>query len=396
MRVLFATLLLIDQGPVLLGSPEYQPSAARPFGFRGDGSGRFPGATPALEWSSTKNVRWSATVGKGYASPVLTNALVLILSEPGVLIALDRATGKERWKVQTSPADLSDPAARAIAEKYKAKDAGLAAATPVTDGSMVYLVLASGIVRALGLDGTPKWIALIDAEQNTSYGRSASPVLAGGRLYVHMTNLYAFDPATGKQLWMNAEAKCTYGTPLVLKDVVVTSGGEVVRVADGKGINTGVGPAFHTTPVEQGGILYFGDKQARAVRLDAAFKDTDLWSGDLKEDVFGSPLVHDGLFFGANGRGELFAFDDKGNAVISARPLFGEDAPKDSVYSSLTLAGNYLFLNSNPGEMVVLEATREAKLVARNKLGEGSGASPVFSGRDLFLRDGDRLHCIRP
>lgn len=37
-----------DRGP--LGSPEFHPSAERPVGWRGDGSGRFPAATPPLEW----------------------------------------------------------------------------------------------------------------------------------------------------------------------------------------------------------------------------------------------------------------------------------------------------------------------------------------------------------
>jgi len=37
-----------DRAP--LGSPEFHPSAEHPVGWRGDGSGRFPAATPPLEW----------------------------------------------------------------------------------------------------------------------------------------------------------------------------------------------------------------------------------------------------------------------------------------------------------------------------------------------------------
>jgi hypothetical protein len=60
------------------------------------------------------------------------------------------------------------------------------------------------------------------------------------------------------------------------------------------------------------------------------------------------------------------------------------------------MAGKHLYLTSLTGETLVIEATREAKVVARNKLKDGTGASPVFSGKDLFLRDGDRLYCIAP
>jgi outer membrane protein assembly factor BamB len=403
MRALLAAVLLArlsGPGPGLPGSPEDQPTAARPFGWRGDGSGRFPGAAPPTEWSPTKNVRWRTAVGKSYSSPILTDSCILVTSEPNLLISVDRATGKEGWRHEVKTCDLVDASARATAEKYKPKDTGLTAATPVTDGTNVYAVFANGIVCSVDLSGKRKWTAFIDAEQSTSYGRSASPVIVGGRLIVHMTHLYAFDPETGKQLWVNSEARCTYGTPAGFKaggvEVIVTSGGDVVRAQDGKGLQSGVGPAFHTSPLAQDGLLYFGDRQVRAVRLDAAFKDTEEWSGEMTADVFGSPVLHDGLLFAVTGKGELFAFDSKGTAVINGRMLFGDEAGADTVYSSLTLAGKHLFLCSNPGEIVVLEATREAKVVARNKLKDGSGSTPVFSGREIYLRDGEFLCSIGP
>lgn len=353
------------------------------FGFRGDGTGRYPDATPVVEWSATKNVKWTATVGRSYSSPILTEACVIVLAEPNNLICLDRTTGKERWRVELK-----------LIPEYKAKDTGLTAATPITDGKSVYAVLANGTVQAVGLDGTVRWTAHIDALQNTTYGRSASPILAGGKLVVHMTNLYAFDIGTGKQEWVNAEARCNYGSPAVHQDVIVTCAGDVVRLTDGKGLNSGVGPAYHTTPVEKDGVFYFGDKKIFAIRLDPDGKDKEVWKGEMTADTFGSPLLHDGLLFTSTGKGELFAFDGTGKAVIEGRPLFGDETPVETVYSSVTLAGKYLFVGSNLGEMVVLEATRDAKLVGRNKLKDGSGSSPVFRGSDLYLRDGDKLYCI--
>jgi outer membrane protein assembly factor BamB len=392
-----------DAGPpVPLGSPEFRPTPERPFGWRGDGTGRFPGATPVTEWSLTKNVRWSAVVGKSYSSPVVTDKLVLVTSEPDLLLCLDRAAGKELWRAKVTPADLSDAQARAAALEYKAKDTGMAAATPVTDGKSVYVVFANGIVRALDLGGKAKWTAFIDAKQNTAYGRSASPILTAGRLVVHMTNLYAFDPATGKQLWENTEARCAYGTPLGLRlggaDLVVTPAGDVFRADDGKNVNSQIGNSSNSSPVTQDGMIYFGEKDVRAIRLGAEFKDESVWNSEIAGEVFGSPLLHDGLMFTATGKGELFAFDTrkKGAAepVIDARALFGEPGAEPVAYSSLTLAGKFLFLASNQGEVVVLEATREAKPVGKNRLKDGSGSAPVFSGKDMFLRDGDSLYCI--
>src|SRR5258706_1927959 len=34
-----------------LGSAEFRPTLERPFGWRGDGTGRYPGATPPVSWS---------------------------------------------------------------------------------------------------------------------------------------------------------------------------------------------------------------------------------------------------------------------------------------------------------------------------------------------------------
>lgn len=389
--------------PAPLGSAEFRPTAERPFGWRGDGSGRYPGATPVLEWSPTKNVRWSAQVGKSYASPIVAGELIVVLSEPGLLIALDRGTGKEKWRKEITTSELADPGARSAAEEYKAKDTGFAAATPVTDGAAIYAILANGMVQAIDLAGKATWTTFIDAKQTTAYGRSASPVLADGKLIVHLTNLYALDPATGKQLWVNSDSRCQYGTPAVLRQgsatLIVTPAGDVLQARDGKNLNTQIGNTSNVSPVVEDGLIYFVEKDVRAIRLGADYKDESVWNGEIMGDVFGSPLLHGGLVFTATGKGELIVFDasKKGSVepLFEARPLFGEEGGAQPIaYSSFALAGKYLFLNSLAGDIVVLEATRAARQVARNKLKDGSGSPPVFSGKDLFLRDGDRLYCI--
>ena len=392
---------------VPLGSPDFMPSVTRPFGFRGDGSGRFPGATPPLAWSEKKNVRWSAVVGKSFSSPILAGKYVLVTSEPSLLICLDRMTGAVRWKLETNPAGLADEKSRKQAADYQPAPAGagMSAATPVTDGKNVYVVFANGIVRAVDLDGKPRWTSFIGAEQNTGYGRSASPIIAAGRLIVHMTNLYAFDLDTGKQLWVNEEAKSRYGSPAAFMSgettLIATPAGDVVRVDDGKSVGASIGSGFNSTPLAAGGVIYFGEKEVKAVRLNAAFKDEEVWSSDMDGDVFGSPLLHDGMLFTATSLGELYAFnaEAKGtsDAVIKGRSVFAEEgveAAPVSVYASLTLAGKYFFLSTTHGEIVVLDANREAKRIAKNILPGDSGGTPIFTGKEMFLRDGSNLLCI--
>ncbi len=380
------------------------PLAADTFGFRGDGTGRFPDATPPTAWSSDKNVRWSTVVGKSYSSPILTDKLVILTSEPNLIVAVDRTTGAVQWKTIIKAADLPDEKTRAAAAEYEPPKAGsgFAAATPVTDGKLIYTVFSNGIVCAVDLQGKRLWSVYIDAMQNTGYGRSASPILFAGKLIVHMTNLYAFDPATGKQLWINEDAKSTYGTPIGTRindaDVIVTAAGDVVRAADGKILGSEIGKSDHASPVAADGILHFFDSNVSAVRLGPDFKEKEIWSDTVSDDVFSSPLIHNQIAFLITGKGAFYAYDTKGKALTEARPLFPEpDAAAQAgpvSYGSITLAGKYLFIPSRQGDMVVLEATAEAKVVARNKLPAGSGGTPIFSGKSMFIRDGDRLFCI--
>lgn len=387
-----------------LGSEEFRPTLEHPFGWRGDGSGRFPGATPPTEWSMSKNVRWMTIVGSGYSSPIVTDQFAFVTSEPNFLICIIRTNGMVRWKLQATPAQLTDPKLKKIAADYKApKDgSGLAAATPITDGKNIYAVFANGLICAVNLDGKRQWTACIDAEQNTGYGRSSSPLIVDGKLIVHMSNLYAFDPATGRQLWMNP-AKSSYGTPTVSHigdvDLIVTPLGDVVRADDGKSVNSDIAHTSHSSPISSTGGVFFADVSINAFRFNAAFKEQAAWNGMVAGEVFGSPLLHKNLLFLITGGGELFAFDDDGKGeqepVIDGRALFEKGTGASPVvYASITLAGPYLFVNSNKGETVVFHATRQAQIISRNKFPSGTGSSPVFSGKDMFLRDGDKLFCI--
>lgn len=410
--LLFAALLACPMGaraaapPVPLGSPDFRPTPERPFGWRGDGSGRFPGAIPVTEWSPTNHVRWSAIIGRSYSSPVLTEKFVIATSEPNLLLCLRRKDGAVEWKLEMTPALLGEPNLRKKAESYELpKDgSGMTAATPITDGQNVYVILANGIVCAVDLTGKLKWAACIGADPTTSYGRSASPLIVAGRLIVHMSHLYAFDLDSGKQLWVNAEAKSSYGTPVALKvgkaEVIVTSLGEVVRADNGTSVNSGIAHTAHSSPIVCGeGMVCFGDSSVSAMRLNPTFKEEEAWSGTVEGEVFGSPLWHARTVFISTGEGDLFAFDANGQGtqepLNGRQKLFERNEPGGPVaYSSLTLAGPYLFLTTNDGETAVLDATPQAKLIQRNKLARGTGSSPVFSGSEMFLRDGDRLFCI--
>jgi outer membrane protein assembly factor BamB len=388
------------------GAADFTPSRIRPLGFRGAGNGEYPAAAPPTQWDQKKNIRWQRTVGESYSSPIATPALVFITTEPNLLIALNRSDGDVRWKIATTAVELADPKERKIVEDYEPPrgGAGLTAATALCDGQNVYVVLSNGLVRAVSMDGKPRWIVLIGSKLNTPFGRSASPVLAAGKLIVHMGELYAFDPDNGKLLWVNKEICSTYGTPVACKvgnvDIIATPDGSLVNAQDGKTLHVGHHQGDYQSPLAHGGVIYYGSDEVLAIGISANLKIEELWRGRTRGGIMGSPVLVDGRLFTATMGARLYAFDttSKGGVEPSIDGRApgagaGAGAPLDT-YASLIHAGKFTFLNTNGGEMIVLEATREAKFLRSNRLPKGTGSTPAFLGQDIFVRNGAVLYCI--
>ncbi len=364
--------------------PEETPSTTT--GWRRNGTGVFPGATPPVEWSEKQNVKWRATVGKGLSSPILAGDRVVVVSEPGDILCLNRADGTLLWKAS-------------LGEKSPKE---LARATPVSDGTSLYVSLGNGTVASYTLEGKERWNRRVDPPALT-YGPSASPVLVGRTLLVDGKRLQGLDAATGKVLW-TAGVDSFYGTPanLTLDGVpyAVTSKGAVVRVSDGAVMATqiaeGLGGDQAPSPVLRGDVVFFAYKRCTAVKLsikDGKIVPVKLWEQELPGDVISSPLLAGGMLFVATaGPVELLALNVKTGELIFEKEL--DLAP--NLYPSLALAGGRLYVSNDEGETLVLEPGPVYKELRHNRLPAGSGASPAFAGSQLFLRGGDSLTCIAP
>src|SRR5208282_4649963 len=85
----------------LTGSNADTNAAVRPLmiGWRTDGTGRYPKTQPPLEWSTTKNVLWCASMpGYGVSHPVPLGQRIFICSEPATLLCVNRDDGKVLWQ----------------------------------------------------------------------------------------------------------------------------------------------------------------------------------------------------------------------------------------------------------------------------------------------------------
>jgi outer membrane protein assembly factor BamB len=382
-------------------------------GWRRDGTGLYPDANPPTQWDEKKNVKWKAMVGGSHSAPVIVGEKVFVTSERSTLTCVDRATGKVLWVKTHNPEDV--PAE--LAEELKTSlgsspTAGFATPTPVSDGKSIFVVFGSGIACRYDLAGNRNWIRMI-TPTGLSYGQSASPLLADDKLIISLDKFEALDAGSGKTIWQNGTIEKAYGTPALMKldstPVMVTPSGFAVQIADGKVLAQDIaaglgGDEFSISPVVKGDVVYYIDRACTAVKLELTgglVRAKTLWSADLEEVAFASPVLHEGLIFACGKTGYYSVLDAKTGTkllekVLELAPAGGQaqEMSNANVYPSLSVAGGFLFVSNDQGQTFVLKPSKKYAEVGRNQLPEGSGACLAFDKGNVFLRSGDFLYCV--
>ncbi len=312
-------------------------------------------------------------------------------------------------QVETRKAEV-----KAIAEEFEPlkehmtpaahKVTGYSTHTPVSDGKHVWVATGFGTVACYDLAGKRKWIKLIEKPVNDR-GNSTSPVLAGGKLIVHFRDMIGLDPATGDVKWRTkSKINGLWGTPAVVKvdgvELIISATGDVVRASDGKKLTekkTKISKLSFGSPVVLDGVVYFSERGGAAIKLPAKvgekFVGEKVWEGlKIKGDrYYASSLVHDGLIYAITRYGQLTVVDAKtGETVYTQKCKLPKKA---EVYSSITLAGKYVYVSIDSGVTIVLAPGREYKEVAVNQL-ETFRSCPVFAGKRMYIRGYKNLYCI--
>ncbi len=90
---------------------QFAPSPEAPIGWRGDGTGRYPGATGPTVWErtagangyTTKGIVWMAPLPNiGVGSPIVVGDRIFLTAEVQDLICLDKKTGRILW-IRSAP-----------------------------------------------------------------------------------------------------------------------------------------------------------------------------------------------------------------------------------------------------------------------------------------------------
>jgi outer membrane protein assembly factor BamB len=434
--------------PLAVGAAEPRSEADRFWGqWRGprmDGVARE--GNPPLEWSETKNVRWKiALPGLGSSTPVIWKDRLYVLAaipvgadavppppvapagagpggRPGggraaaeppaaqefTLFAINRSDGGVAWK---------RVARKEVPHEGKQQNNSFASASAIVDGAHVIAYFGSRGLYCYDLEGRLVWEKdLGDMQTRNQFGEGASPALFGDTLVVTWDHegedfVVALDKRTGKELWRRErDEPTTWATPLIVEHAgrrqVVTPGTNKVRSYDLQSGELlwqapGLTPNAIPTAIEAQGVVYvtagYRGNAARAIRLEGAKGElagtpSILWETDRDTPYVPSPLLYQGvLYLVKSNSGVLSAID-----AATGKTLYGPQRLEGvaEIYASPLGAAGRVYVVGRDGNAVVLEGSREYKVLAKSSLDDGFDASPVVVGDELYLRGYRNLYKI--
>lgn len=402
-------------------------------------TGAAPQADPPVRWSEENNVQWKVPIdGAGSSTPIIWGDKVFLLTsintgkvdpdlpkpedQPDrpfgikfpntfyqfVVLCLDRGSGEELWR---------RVAIEMIPKQGHHGDNNFASSSPTTDGERLYVWFGSaGWMFCYDLEGELLWKReLGQVEMRRSFGEGSSPVVHGDRVVLSRDNegqsyIVALDAKTGEVTWkVDRDEQSAWATPLVIQHngraQVVTNASNRVRsydLRDGSLIWECGGQVGNVTPspVTEGSLVFcmsgYRGSALYALPLDSQGDITGseriAWSRDRGTPYVPSPLLYDGiLYFNQSNNAIMSSIDaDTGETVIEPTRM----PAIRRIYASPVGAAGRIYFFGRDGAALVIEHGRQFKVVAENRLFEGTDASPALVGKQLFVRGVKHLYCL--
>lgn len=371
------------------------------------------------------SVAWKVDLpGKGASCPIVWKKRIYLTSPDDgtdVVIALN-LEGKQVWKTELG--SETKPKHRKLGTSSNA--------SPVTDGTGLFVYFKSGTFAALEMNGKVRWkrnLADEFGKQKLYWDQGSSPIIMGDlvilpRMHAGDSWVAGFDKATGKIRWKQdrnyqvpAENDNGYTTPVPVRhgkqdallvwcsDHVTTYGAK-----DGKllwecgGFNPNgkrLWPPI-ATPVVAGDVAVIPvgrddrrQAEIHAVRLGGkgdVTKTHRLWERDDFGVFVSSPIAYEGRVYLLRHRGGVVCLDP-----ATGKPFWEAEFPKTaaSYYSSPVIAGGTLYAAREDGVVFSARVGKSFKLLGENTMGEQIISSPVpFDGR-LLIRSSKALYCVK-
>lgn len=379
--------------------------------FRGADSGYSASTNTPMTWNTTNGagVVWkTAATSSGFGSPIVWGERLFFSggdAEKRDVTCLDTRSGKELWRQP-----ITVPAGPGPAPEIP-DSTGYAAPTMATDGRRVYVIFANGDTAALSFDGKVLWSKAFGPFKNP-YGHAISLVTWRDRLILQLdqgehedgkSKLLAVEGRTGRTVWEKPRpVGSSWASPIVIeaagKPQIITlslpwtiaysatDGTELWRVEN---LNGEVTPS----PAFAGGLVLVASpsEKLQAIRPDGPDPNTKtnvVWANEDNVPDVTSPACNGELVFAVTTSGLLTCYDLK-----DGKKLWEHDFETEC-HASPVIAGNRLFLFSQKGAGIVVQAAREFKELYRTDMPDTFHATPALVQDRVYLRGVTNIWCL--
>lgn len=372
-----------------------------------------------VTWTATENVAWKLALPDFSGStPIIWGNRIFLNVADGTelhLVCVDRDKGTEIWRAHLGTGNV------------KVRKQNMSSPSPVTDGTDVWVMTGTGILKAFDFAGKELWARDIQKDYGPfglNWGYASSPFLHKDHLYVQVLHgmktddpsyVLSIEKRTGKTRWRVerptdavSESPDAYTTPALLrydgKEEIVVSGGDYVTGHDPEtgselwragGLNPDKGRNYRVvaSPFVADGLLYVSSRVRPLIvfrpggRGDVT-ESHKVWSTDQGPDV-PTPAT-DGKYSSSSTTGASC-----GAAMPRRAPRCGATS---ACAPALTAPRRSLptarYVTSEDGVTTVFEAGPEFKVLAENDLADYTLSSPAISDGQIFLRTTKHLYCI--
>ena len=343
---------------------------------------------------------WKTSVGIGFSSLSVANGRAYTMGNTAgkeIVFCFDAATGVVVWK-HTYDCEL-DP------RFYE----GGPSATPTVDRDRVFTLSRKGDLFCLeAASGKVVWQKKLNSElelkvfkENTpEWGYASSPLVQGDRLIVNVgTAGAAFDKGTGASIWTTGQRPSGYSTHVPFQIgsetcLAVAGGKKIFAIALKDGRTLWEYP-WETSydinaadPVISGNRIFISSGYDHGSAL-LEFNEREvkkLWEGKTLHCHLNAPVLLGGYLYGMDGNhgrkgASLHCLELETGKLQWAEPSIRPGA--------LMVADGKLILLTEPGELVIAEASSQAfKPIARAQvLGGKCWTVPVLSNGRLYCRN---------
>ena len=310
--------------------------------------------------ASDGGLLWVFAAGRPiFGEALVTQAALYFACDNGWLFKLERATGKELWRLE-----LGDAAVSRVLPHPEHFGWDLQGPRPALADGTVFVGSGDGSLHAVDAkSGARRWRFASGARIRTGALVDGPRVVVGS----YDGNVYALERATGRELWRRATGGPIDTAPVAAAGrVIVGNRGPGLAALDAQtGEPAWLAPFWgswvESTPVLAEGLLYVGASDLRRVSALDPQDGRVIWRSDVYGWTWGTPLVTaERVYVGAAGGSPYFlehaasltALERATGAIVWRRPwpeVLG--AHQWGLASSPVLAGDLLVVASLEGAL---------------------------------------------